>query len=91
MEASRGNVQELFAQFMQRVDHYLVKYVGLTSVDMEDYSYWTSFADGKSALKTARDAIAYNCEGIGIDADELLTEAIGDSARYSFDRRLNIR
>jgi hypothetical protein len=91
MKATQTNVQELFAQFMTRVDHYLVKYVGLTHLDMEDYSYWSSFAAGNSALKTARDAIAYNCEGMLLDVEDILTESIGDAAKYRFDSRLDIR
>lgn len=86
VEASRKNVQDLFNKYMDRVEHYLQKYAGVSSWDIDDYHYYDNFADGVSALRTAEQAIEYAYGSFTMNADQL-TESIGDAATIVVDKR----
>lgn len=57
-----------FADYMTKVDGFLLRRVGMSSIDLPDFEYWAAWDDDETPAHTARRALAnagYNAEHRG--------------------------
>ena len=67
-----------FDVWMAKVDRELIKYSGMDSGMMDDYSYYDCFEAGDTPEQTAREALENACGSMGYEYEDVFPELQDD-------------